>query len=71
MHEGRVVRTNSKFEWSKNPAFVPYVDGKKERICDDLAVGYLLEVEDADLTDTGLAHKWDAPKFASLPHSYR
>ena len=46
---------------------MPYVDGKKERVCDDLAVeSYLLEVEDADLTEAGLAHKWDAPKFTHV-----
>ena len=61
-------RCNDKkhFGWSKNPAFEPYKDSKG-RITNELPVeSFLLEVEDADFTKEGLAHKWDAPKFTHV-----
>ena len=56
----------SNFTWPKNPAFEPYKD-RKGRITNELPVeSFLLEVEDADFTEAGLSHKWDAPKFTQV-----
>ena len=56
----------SNFAWPKNPAFEPYKD-RNGRITNELPVeSFLLEVEDADFTEAGLAHKWDAPKFTQV-----
>ena len=51
------------FSWPKNPAFELYMSSSG-RIADDLEVeSFLLEVEDADLTEAGLAQKLKTPKF--------
>ena len=51
------------FTWPKNPAFELYMSSSG-RIADDLEVkSFLLEVEDADLTEAGLAQKLKTPKF--------
>ena len=51
------------FSWPKNPAFELYMSSSG-RIKDDLEVkSFLLEVEDADLTEAGLAQKLKAPKL--------
>ena len=51
------------FSWPKNPAFELYMSSSG-RIEDDLEVkSFLLEVEDADLTEAGLAQKLKAPKL--------
>ena len=51
------------FAWPKKPAFELYMSSSG-RIADDLEVkSFLLEVEDADLTEAGLAQKLKTPKF--------
>ena len=51
------------FSWPKTPAFELYMSSSG-RIADDLEVeSFLLEVEDADLTEAGLAQKLKTPKF--------
>ena len=51
------------FSWPKNPAFELYMSSSG-RIEDELEVkSFLLEVEDADLTEAGLAQKLKAPKL--------
>ena len=40
-----------------------YIDGK-QRIEDELPTdSFLLEIEDSDLTDNSVEHKWTNPKF--------
>ena len=51
------------FSWPKNPAFELYMSSSG-RIEDELEVkSFLLEVEDVDLTEAGLAQKLKAPKL--------
>ena len=58
--------TEKNFSWSKNPAFEQYKDSSG-RIRDELEVeSFLLEVEDADLTELGLADKWKFPKLKEV-----
>jgi len=58
--------TEKNFSWSKNPAFEQYKDSSG-RIRDELEVeSFLLEVEDADLTESGLADKWKFPKLKEV-----
>ena len=56
--------SDSNHNWGVNPEFETYTDGKGERVCDGLPTeSFLVEVDDADLTESSVGQKWSKPKF--------
>ena len=60
-------RNDARSAWGANPEFEheehENIDGK-QRIEDELPTdSFLLEIEDSDLTDNSVEHKWTNPKF--------
>ena len=56
-------RSSEKHAWGANPEFGMYPDGNN-RATDDLPTeSCLIEVEDGDLTDGSIEHKWSKPKL--------
>ena len=63
LNTSRPCGSSEKHAWGANPEFDMYPNGD-DRATDDLPTeSCLIEVEDGDLTDGSIEHKWSRPKL--------